>query len=446
MMRYFITLLICSLTAIASDARTMTLRECIAEGVNRNLSLSNARIGMDKSRLGVTQNRSRLLPVINGAIQASDYLVRPVSVTSGTLLDKDFPDEPTWQKIRSMQYQATAGMQLGVPLFDKTILASIDVARTVEQISALSYDKAVEDLTVQIAKVYYLAQSSLAQMELTEENIERMDSLCEITQALYDQVVVLEVDLNRVRINRQYLQSQQNQFQTLHAQQLNLLRYLLDYSLDADLEVEKAEDGVDAETFGGVNEALPELKIAEQQIALVQKRISTVNAGYLPSVSFLVYAGGLGYQEKFDHWFHTHDATRNWFGNVFVGLRVNIPIFDANTKKHQKRQLRYDAEIASNNRDQTRKRLMESYANATEQLRHNLQVYATQSHSASQAEDVYNITAEQYREGVSSMTALLQDEMQLRTAESACIQAQTQCRLARLDLLKLTGNLSKLSE
>ncbi len=445
-MKYLITLVIFSLTAIVAEARTMTLRECIEEGVNRNLSLTNARIGMDKGRMTVTQNRSRLLPVINGTFQINDYLVRPANVTSGTLLGNDFPDDPTWQAIRSMQYQATAGVQLGVPLFDKTILASVDVAKTMERISSLNYEKAVEDLTVQIAKVYYLAQSSRAQLELTHEIIVRMDSLCSITEALYEQGVVLEVDLNRVRINRQNLQAQQNLYETLHTQQLNMLRYLLDYSLETEIEVVKISDGIDTETSGGINESLPELKIAEQQITLAQKRISTVNAGYLPSVSFIGYAGGLGYQEKFGHWFHTHEASQNWFGNVFIGLKVNIPIFDANAKKHQKSQFRYDAMIANNNRDLLRKQLDESYANATEQLHHNIQVYVTQSQSARQAEDVYNITAEQYREGVSSMTALLQDEMQLRTAQSACIQAQTQCRLARLDLLKLTGSLSKLSE
>lgn len=58
---------------------------------------------------------------------------------------------------------------------------------------------------------------------------------------------------------------------------------------------------------------------------------------------------------------------------------------------------------------------------------------------------VYNVTEEQYKEGVSSMTALLQDEMQLRAAQAACVQAHCQCNLARLDLLRLAGQLEQLS-
>lgn len=62
-----------------------------------------------------------------------------------------------------------------------------------------------------------------------------------------------------------------------------------------------------------------------------------------------------------------------------------------------------------------------------------------------QAEAVYNVTEEQYKEGISSMTALLQDEMQLRAAQAACVQAHCQCNLARLDLLRLAGQLAQLS-
>lgn len=80
----------------------MSLEEYIRQGIANNLSLANARIDINKSRNGISQNRVRLLPVINGVFQFTDYLKRPVNVTTGTLLGNDFPDDPTWQTIRSM--------------------------------------------------------------------------------------------------------------------------------------------------------------------------------------------------------------------------------------------------------------------------------------------------------------------------------------------------------
>lgn len=59
---------------------------------------------------------------------------------------------------------------------------------------------------------------------------------------------------------------------------------------------------------------------------------------------------------------------------------------------------------------------------------------------------MYNITEEKYKEGVASMTELLQDEMRLRDAQAACVQAHCQCNVAQLTLLKLSGNLGTLTE
>lgn len=424
----------------------MTLQECIRKGIANNLSVANARIGIDKGRTGVSQNRSRLLPVINGIVQFTDYLKSPVNVTTGTLLGSDFPEEPTWQTIKSMPYNANAGIQLSMPLYNQTLLAAIDVARTVERISSLSYAKAVEDLTVQISRVYYMTQASQEQERLTGENILRMKELYGITEALYKQGVVMEVDLNRVRINLQNLKAQHDQSHTLHCQQLNMLRFLMDITPEMPLEVTRMTESIEPLHGAGISESLPELLLSAQQKELAEQRIKSVRAGYLPTLSLTGYAGALGYQEKFRHFFHGSAATDNWFGNCYIGLSVRIPLFEANSKKLQIRQYGYDARQAANRMELTRKQLNEDYANAMLQLNHNMEVLRTQTESRRQAEDVYNVTEEQYKEGVASMTALLQDEMQLRTAQTACVQALCQCRLAQLDLLRLSGSLERLSE
>lgn len=441
-MRRILIFLLSLAAAFAGRGQTMTLGECVSLGIANNLSLVNARIDVAKARTGVSQNRSRLLPVINGAFQLTDYLKRPVNVTSGTLLGNDFPDNPTWQTIRSMQYNASAGVQLTVPLYNQGIYAAVDVAETVERLGSVSYDKAVEDLTVQIGKVYYLAQSSLEQSRLAEENIARMRQLCSIAEAMYEQGVALEVDFNRAKINLQNLTAQQDRFATLYAQQINMLRFLLDLSPETPLDVEPVSGEIEPFDAPGVSGALPELRLAATRRELADREIRAVKAGYIPTIALTGYAGGIGYQEKFGHFFHTRAASRNWFGNCFIGLSVNIPIFDGGAKRLRIRQHRYEAEQAANSAEVLRDRLNQEYANALSQLNHSVEVYRTQSESCRQASAVYGVTEEQYREGVASMTALLQDEMRLREAQAARVQARCQFDLARLDLLKLSGNLS----
>ena len=177
---------------------------------------------------------------------------------------------------------------------------------------------------------------------------------------------------------------------------------------------------------------------------LIDRQIKAVRAGYIPTISLGGRLGAVGYQEKFRHFFHTSGETHNWFGNTYLALSVQIPIFDGNDKRLKVRQYRYDMLQAETAFDMRRKQLYKEYADASRQLRHNLEVFRTQKDSYRQAEDVYEVTEDKYKEGVASMTELLQDEMRLRNAQSACMQAHYQCNVAQLTLLKLSGRLDEL--
>lgn len=446
MMRHRLILPLFFMIGIMAYGQTMSLAECVRQGIARNRSVANARIDVQKGHTAVSQNRARLLPMINGVFQFTDYLKQPVNVTSGTLLGNDFPDNPTWQTIRSMQYNVSTGIQMTMPLYNHGIYMAVDVAKTVERMSVISCEKATEELTMQIGRVYYLAQSYLEHERLMGENVSRMQELCDITEAMFEQGVVLEVDLERARINLQNLSTLKNQFAMLYNRHVNMLRYLLDLAPETPLEIERMSDEIELFPASEVNDALPEMRLATMQKELTERKIRAVKAGYIPSVSLTGYAGGLGYQEKLSHFFHTEASSRNWFGNCFVGLNITIPLFDADSKRLQIRQHRYDALQAENRIALLRERLSKDYSDALLLLNHNMEVYNTQSQSCRQARNVYDVTEEQYREGVSSMTALLQDEMQLRTSQSSCVQAHCEYNLARLDLLRLSGNLSSLTD
>lgn len=446
MKQLFILLLsLFCLSHVSGQQRAYSLKECVEIGIRNNLSLKNSRLSVLKSETALTQNRSRLLPVLSADFQLADYLMKPANVTTGTLLGTDFPDNPTWQKIQSMQYAINAGIQLGVPLYNQTVLSATKVARTLQEISRLSYEKAVEDLTVQISNVYYLAQASLEQQHLLDENIHRMEDLCAITEELYKGGVVLEVDLTRVQINLKSLTTQYDQYATLYEQQLNLLRFLLDLSPETPLAVQLMADEVTPLYVEGVSESLPELKLLSSRQEAIEKQIKTVRAGYVPNISLGARLGAVGYQEKFRHFFHTTNETHNWFGNTYLALSVQIPIFDGNDKRLKVRQYRYDQLQAETTFDLQRKQLDKEYADASRQFRHNLEVFRIQKDSYRQAEDVYEVTKEKYKEGVASMTELLQDEMRLRNVQAACVQAHCQCNMAQLMLLKLSERLDELT-
>ena len=437
-----LSIALAGLSVTAVSAQTKTLGECIKIGIERNLQLAEKRIDIQKGETQISQSRALLLPRVDGSLQVLDYLKDPVQVSNSTLIAMDFPDDPQWARVRTMQYTSQAMLKAQMPLYNQNILAAIDAAKVVKELYTLAYDKAVETLTVQIAKTYYAAQSCKEQRLLLDEDVKRMTELATIAKAMFNQGVILETDYTRISINITNLETQRAQYQMVLDQQLNTLRFLLDMEATEAIDVERMESALRTVPRQGMSGLMPDQQLLDAQHLLTEKQIKLTRAGYLPSIGIFGQTGYMGYQEKFGDFFRKFDNRQ--FGMAAVGLQVNIPIFDANDKKLKIRQYRYDAEKNRTNRQLLDASLQKDYANALLQLSQNEQIYSTQSQNRQQAQRVYDLTARRYKEGVASMTELLQDDMRLIGSEQNVVNAHLQYNLAMIDFLRLENNLEAL--
>lgn len=173
----------------------LSLSDCIKIGIENNLTLQSKKNEIEKNRLTVSENRSKLIPQINAFANFNDNFEPPVSVTDGSAYGNPY------NVTKTLQYGANAGFQLQMPLYNQTVYTSVSIARTMEEISRLGYEKAKEDLTMEISKMYYLGQASAEQISLIKANIARLEELKGITEAFYDNGMAMEVDVKRVSIN-----------------------------------------------------------------------------------------------------------------------------------------------------------------------------------------------------------------------------------------------------
>ena len=429
---------------VKSQDRMMSLRDCIEEGLRNNPDLQMSVIDTEKAGVDVKQQKSRWIPTVSGVFQMSGYIDRPASVTAGTLLGEDLPDAPTWQAVRTMRYSAVAAIKVDVPLLDLTIKAGTDIARMSAEICQTSYEKRRDALIMQIANVYYLAQATQEQLNLTDANLQRMSELVEIAKARYEEGIALETDYTRSEVNRKQLETLKDAYSSALAQQKNLMQYLL--NTDRELIFAPMPDELEPSCQASLSMNLPEIRLVEQQKELVSRQITSVKKAYLPTIALQGQLGAVGYQEVFGHFFHTDDATQNWFGNTFLSLVVSIPIYDGNAKKLKIRKARFSLEQLKWEKAQTVNQLNREFADVMETLSHNLKAFHTQKDACRQAADIYQQAAERYAEGLASMTELLQDEMALRTSQTSCVQAMYDYRSAELQAMRLSDDLDKLYE
>lgn len=418
--------------------RTLTLEECLRIGIENNLSLAGSRNELRKAQHLLSENRAKLLPQVSAVAGFNDNFNPPVSVTDGSAYGNPY------NVTKTLQYNASAGLQLQMPLYNQTVYTAIDIARTMNELNRLSYEKAREDLMLQISKMYYLGQNTVEQLALIQENRVRLQELRDITQAFFDNGMAMEVDVKRVNINLENLQVQYDNAKSMLVQQLNLLKYVMDYPAEEEIALTPVNpEQVESVALTGLRSDLYELQLLESQEKLAGQQKDLIRQGYLPSLSLTGSWMYSAYTDKARHWFHS-GPSNHWYPSSGLGLTLRVPIFDGLDKRARIRKARIDEENARLSYENMRKNMETQYLNSTNDLMNNQRNFQKQKDNYLLAEEVYQVTTDRYREGIASMTEVLQDEMRMSEAQNNYLSAHYNYQVANLTLLKLTGQLDRL--
>lgn len=416
----------------------LTLEECLRLGIENNLSLESSRNEIRKGEHTLSENRAKLLPQINAVAGFNDNFNPPVSVTDGSAYGNPY------NVTKTLQYNASAGIQLQMPLYNQTVYTAVDIARTMNELNRLSYEKAREDLILQISKMYYLSQNTAEQIALIKENISRLNELSNITQAFYDNGMAMEVDVKRVNINLENQRVQYDNAQSMLTQQLNLLKYVIDYPADKEIALTPVDtENTTSVSLTGLDNNQYELQLLQSKQKLAEQQRKMIGQGYIPSLSLTGSWMYSAYTDKAKNWFHS-GPSNHWYNSSGIGLTLRIPIFDGLDKRAKMKKAKIEIENAKLSYENALKNMQTQYLNATNELMNSQRNFWKQKDNYLLAEDVYQVTTDRYREGIASMTEVLQDEMRMSEAQNNYINAHYNYQVTNLSLLKLTGQLETL--
>ena len=418
----------------------LTLKQCLNTGIENNLSLKVAKGEIVKGKHNISENRARLLPQINFGASLNDNFNPPVSVTDGTAYGK------TYNVTKTLQYNSSAALQLQMPLYSQTALTAVSIAKTLDQLNQLSYEKAREDLMVQISKTYYLIQNTTEQISIIGDNLRRFKELRDITQAFFDNGMALEVDLKRINVKIEAMNVQLANAQAMLTEQYNMLKYVIDYPAESNIVVEeKSVDDIDDAKLDGLNTNLYELQLLAKQQTLAEQQKKLAKDGYLPTLSLSGNLAFTAYTDKFKNWFHSGESN-HWYRSDGIGISLRVPVFDGFEKRSKIRKAQADIDNAKLSYENTLKNMQTQYANAINDLGNNRRNYFKQRDNYLLAEDIYGVTVDRYREGIVSMVEVLQDEMSMSDAQNNYLSAHYNYQISNLAVLKLTGQLGTLLE
>jgi len=218
-----IIFILLSIAATAQESKStgLSLQECVQMAVERNINVEKARMDLEKSGYKVSETRAVLLPKVNVNGSFTDFIEKSKTLLPGIIFGREGEN---FVVEMGTQFNTNASVGITQVLYNQSALTALKIAKQMATMNRLGVEKASEELTAEIAKLYFLTLTTAKQQTLVEENIARIRRLSNIIQLLVENGMGRETDLERISVSLENLYTQQSNTQAVREQQLNMIK------------------------------------------------------------------------------------------------------------------------------------------------------------------------------------------------------------------------------
>jgi outer membrane protein TolC len=276
--------------------------------------------------------------------------------------------------------------------------------------------------------------------------LHKLDNQLEISAVQYQNGLIKKLDLDRLKVSKTNLQTDIDNLETAHQQQINRLKFYMNLPLSQEISLDTTmnKTGGLLSISKEVNlfQNRTEYQLINKQQDLYHLELKNVRAGYFPTLAGFASYNTMAMRSEFNFF----DGGKPWFQTNVVGLRLNLPIFDGLEKRAKAQRSKLHLAKVENEAALLEQSITMDIINANAKLINSRKALNAQQENRLLAEDVYTQTQFQYKEGLASMTDLLNAETSMRDAQSNYIKALVESLIADLELQKADGSLLKISQ
>jgi outer membrane protein TolC len=339
-----------------------------------------------------------------------------------------------------VNYTSGLVFQLNQMIFDGSYFVGLKAAKTYKLLSEFDNEKAQVDVKETVKKAYFSVLVNDVRQSLVSANLNRLDTLLKETQALYEAGFAEKIDVSRIRVQRNNLQTEIEKIKAARDISVELLK--LQMGIPASYRIELSETLPDLISLGDLVEILTmeggrrvEMDQLETNINLVDLDIKYTTSLYIPNLDLFgtyqrnaaAQSTGLMFQND------------RWFTGAFVGVRLQIPVFDGLLKSAQIRQKRYQLEQLRNQQIFLEDNIRVEKFQAKTNLENSIRTFKVQEENRELALEVFRMAQIKYQEGVGSNLEVVEADSALKDAENNYFSALYDALIAKVDLEKALG-------
>ncbi|HWB24292.1 MAG TPA: TolC family protein [Chitinophagaceae bacterium] len=412
--------------ANADTLNNATLQQCIQYAIKHQPLIQQAVVDQQIVETTIQSKLADWYPQLNLAASLQHNFKLPASVFNGSV------------NYIGTKNTSTIGLQATQNIFNRDVLLATRTANDVRtQVRQLTEADKIA-VTVNVSQAFYGVLLTQKQIELTGEDIKRLQLSLKDAYAQYQAGIVDKVDYKRATISLNksmaQLQGQNDSLQAKYALLKETMGYPDSVYLALQYDSVQMQREIYIDTAQYINyENRIEVRLLETQRRLLQANIRYNKLAYFPTLSaFGAY--NFNYLNNSFSKLYAQD-----FPTSYIGLQLSFPIFQGFKRVQNIR----GAELAFQKSDYAliglKDTITTQYEQALATYKSNLFNYTIFKDNLDLATDVYNTLELQYKAGIKTYLDVITAEEDLRTAETGYTNALYQVLISKINVQKALG-------
>lgn len=425
--RTFYFFMLMTVASCLQAQQKWTLRQCIDHAIENNIEIKQDALQVEGAKIDLNTTKMSRLPNLNGSVSSGYGFGRnPVN--------KEASDGSTYYSYESKTtFSSSFNLQSSVPVFTGMKNPNEVKKKELDLKSATaSLSKAREDMELKVTSLFLevlfkkeLVKVYQEQLELTNLQMEKTKTLVEVGKLPRSQEFDMIAQQAKDELNVTTATNDLDYAILNLAQALNIIDYqsfdIIEPSFDED-QVASNMPGLVApnEVYNIALAIKPHVKVAEYKLESSKKGLNIAKAGYYPTID-LNMSYGTSYNNNQIGGFGTQFRNE---AREYIGLSVNIPIFNRLQTRNSVRQARLDIENQQLALDNVKLALYKEIQQAYQSATASQSKYKSTGKALLAAEEAYKYAEDRYAVGKSNVYELNEAQTKLLTSKSEQIQAK----------------------
>jgi len=422
-------------TAADTSNKVLTLKQCVEFALKNQPVVRQAAIDEAINEKNISVSLSAWLPQVTSS-GAYDYYFKGSPVTSGGTGGSTATT--TQSNINNL---STLGLQANQVIYNNDVLQAAKAAKYSRQYYKQNTASSQINVVSDVSKAFFDVLLSKRQLEILNEDIVRLQRSLKDAYTRYQAGVVDKTDYKQATISLNNSLASRKQTEEAIKSKIAYLKQIMGLGAEQNFTLSYDSSKYESEASIDTNQRLDANNRIEYQLLQTQKNLQNVNVnyykwGFLPSLK----ATGAYNLVYLSHGFS--NLYNNSFPNGYVGLTLDLPIFEGGKRLHNLSKARLEVDRADLDIVNSKNTINTEYIQALASYKGNYASWQMLKQNVGLAKDVYNVVSLQYREGIKTYLDVIIAQSDLRTAELNYYNALFQLLSSKIDLEKALGTLT----